>query len=139
MQRISVLVPLLLFVLANCCLTTLFEGEGSFKNIFVAICYCLLPIPLLVIPATLASNFVTANEAGIITMLSTIAFLWMGILIFFATMVTHDYSMFKNIVTFLGTIVGMALIMFIAVLFTTLVGKIVSLITNIITELRYRV
>lgn len=138
-QMISVLVPLLLFVLANWCLTTLFEGEGSFKDIFVAVCYCLLPIPMLIIPATFCSNFVTTTEAGIITMLSTIAFLWMGILIFFATMVTHDYSMFKNIITFLGTIVGMALIMFIAVLFTTLVGKIVSLITNIVTELRYRV
>lgn len=138
-QMISVLVPLLLFVLANWCLTTLFEGEGSFKDIFVAVCYCLLPIPMLVIPATFCSNFVTTTEAGIITMISTIAFLWMGILIFFATMVTHDYSMFKNIITFLGTIVGMALIMFIAVLFTTLVGKIVSLITNIVTELRYRV
>ncbi len=137
-QVISVLVPLLLFVLANWCLTTLFEGEGSFKDIFVAICYCLLPIPMLVIPATFCSNFVTTSEAGIITLLSTLAFMWMGILIFFATMVTHDYSMGKNIITFLGTIVGMALIMFVAVLFTTLVGKIVSLITNIVTELQYR-
>ena len=137
-QVISVLVPLLLFVLANWCLTTLFEGEGSFKDIFVAICYCLLPIPMLVIPATFCSNFVTTSEAGIISLLSTLAFLWMGILIFFATMVTHDYSMGKNIITFLGTIVGMALIMFVAVLFTTLVGKIVSLITNIVTELQYR-
>ena len=137
-QVISVMVPLLLFVLANWCLTTLFEGEGSFKDIFVAICYCLLPIPMLVIPATFCSNFVTTSEAGIISLLSTLAFMWMGILIFFATMVTHDYSMGKNIITFLGTIVGMALIMFVAVLFTTLVGKIVSLITNIVTELQYR-
>ena len=30
-------------------------------------------------------------------------------------------------------------IMFIGILFTTLLGKIVSLITNIVTELRYRV
>ncbi len=137
-QVISVMVPLMLFVLANWCLTTLFDGEGSFKDIFVAVCYCLLPIPMLVIPATFASNFVTSTEAGMITMLSTIAFFWMGILIFFATMVTHDYSMGKNIITFVGTIVGMALIMFVAVLFTTLVGKIISLITNIVTELRYR-
>ena len=38
-QAIGVLVPLLLFVLANWCLTTLFEGEGSFKDIFVACSY----------------------------------------------------------------------------------------------------
>ncbi len=138
-QAIGVLVPLFLFVLANWCLTTLFEGEGSFKDIFIAVSYCLLPLPMLLIPATFLSNFVTTTEAGLISLVSTFAFAWLAFLVFFATMVTHDYSMGKNIITIVGTIVGMALIMFIAVLFTTLVGKIVSLITNIITELEYRV
>ena len=137
-QALGVLVPMLLFVIANWCLTTLFEGEGSFKDIFIAVSYCLLPIPMLVIPATFLSNFVTTSEAGIIQLVSTLAFVWMGIMVFFATMVTHDYSMGRNIITFLGTIVGMAIIMFVAVLFTTLVGKIVGLITNIVTELQYR-
>ena len=137
-QALSVLVPMLLFVIANWCLTTLFDGEGSFKDVFVAVSYCLLPVPMLVIPATFLSNFVTTEEAGLISLVTTLAFVWMGIMVFFATMVTHDYSMGRNILTFLGTIVGMALIMFVAVLFTTLVGKIVSLITNIVTELQYR-
>ena len=45
----------------------------------------------------------------------------------------------KNVITCLGTIVAMVFIMFVAVLFTTLVGKIVSLITNIVTEIQYRI
>jgi hypothetical protein len=138
-QALGVLVPMLLFVIANWCLTTLFEGEGSFKDIFIAVSYCLTPVPMLVIPATFLSNFVTDSEAGLVSLVTTIAFVWMGFMVFFATMVTHDYSMGRNILTFVGTIVGMALIMFVAVLFTTLVGKIVSLITNIVTELQYRV
>ncbi len=137
-QVLGVLIPLLLFVLANWCLTTLFEGEGSFKDIFVAGGYCLVPIPLLIIPATVYSNFCINTETDIITMISTIAFIWMGLLIFFGTMVTHDYSMGKNVITCLGTILGMVFIMFIAVLFTTLVGKIVSLVTNIVDEIQYR-
>ena len=62
----------------------------------------------------------------------------LGLLVFFGTMVTHDYSMGKNVITVLGTIVGMVFIMFLAVLFTTLVGKIVGLITNIVDEIQYR-
>ena len=137
-QVIGVSVPLLLFVLANWCLTTLFDGEGSFKDVFVAASYCLTPIPILVIPATIVSNFVTSSEAGLITLFTTIAFVWMGLLLFCATMITHDYSMGKNLITFIGTIVGMAFIMFVAVLFSTLVAKLVSLITNIVVELRFR-
>ena len=137
-QVFGVLVPLFLFILANWCLTTLFEGEGSFKDIFIACSYSLLPIPLLVIPTTIYSNFCITTETDIIGFISSFAFIWLGLLVFFGTMVTHDYSMGKNVITVLGTIVGMVFIMFLAVLFTTLVGKIVGLITNIVDEIQYR-
>lgn len=138
-QLVSVGVPLLLFIIANWCLTTLFEGEGSFKDISIAVCYSLVPLPLLLVPATIFSNVVTANEMDIITLLVTIGFIWAGFLIFFGTMVTHDYSLGKNVVMIVCSIVGMAFIMFIALLFTTLLGKMVSFVTNIITELSYRI
>lgn len=138
-QILGVLVPLFLFVLANWCLTTLFEGEGSFKDIFIAVSYSLVPIPLVIIPATIYSNFCINTETDIVALLGTLAFIWLGILAFFGTMVTHDYSMGKNVITVLGTVVAMVFIMFVAVLFTTLVGKIVSLITNIVTEIQYRI
>ena len=54
-------------------------------------------------------------------------------------MVTHDYSMFKGLLTTGGTIVGMVFIMFIGILFTTLLGKVVGFISNIIVEISYRV
>ena len=90
------------------------------------------------IPVTIASNFVLESEVSILTLFSTIAFIWAGILIFFGTMVTHDYTMGKNVITTLGTIVGMVCIMFIALLFSTLLGKLVGFVTNIVTELQYR-
>ncbi len=139
MQAISVLVPLILFVVANWCLTTLFEGEGSFKDIFIACSYSLLPATLLIIPATLISNWVTTTEAGIVSMVTVIAFIWIGLLLFFGTMTTHDYSMFKNFITILGTIVAMAFIVFIVLLFSMLLSKLVGLVANIVTEIQYRI
>ena len=138
-QIISVIVPLVLWVVGNWCLTTLMEGEGSFKDIFIATSYALAPLPLLIIPATICTNFVTANEAAIVTLLETFAFVWAGLLIFTGTMVTHDYSLVKNVVTCLGTIVAMVFIMFIALLFTTLLTNVVGFITAIITEITYRI
>ena len=137
-QIIGVIVPLMLFVLSNWCLTTLFEGEGSFKDIFIACSYSLLPLPLFIIPATIGSNVVTNSETGIISMLSTVAFIWLGLLLFFGTQITHDYTMSKNVITVLGTVVGMVFIIFLVLLFSTLVGKMISLVTNIYTELQYR-
>jgi hypothetical protein len=59
-------------------------------------------------------------------------------LLFFGTMVTHDYTMGKNFVTVLGTVVGMAFIMFLAIMFTSLVMDLVGFITNIVSEINYR-
>ena len=134
----AVVVPLLLWVVANWCLTTLFEGEGSMSDIFTACCYCLTPLPLLVLPVTIASNFLTANEGGLISMLSSFAYIWLGILLVLAMQVTHDYSVGKNLLTCVATIVGMAFIMFLGILFSSLMAKIVSFVTNIIEEISYR-
>lgn len=135
----AVVVPLLLWVVSNWCLTTLFEGEGSMKDIFVASCYCLTPLVLLLIPSTILTNFLTLNEGGVVSLLNSFAFIWLGLLLFIAMMVTHDYSVVKNIITCLATIVGMAFIMFIGILFSSLMGKIISFVTNIIAEISFRV
>ena len=128
----------MLWVVANWCLTTLFDGEGSFKDIFIACCYSLLPLVLLIIPATIYSNIATVAELDIVTFVGNIGFIWAGLLIFCGMMVTHDYTLGKNFIISLSTIVGMAFIMFIGILFTTLLGKIVSFVSNIIVEINYR-
>lgn len=137
-QMVSLLIPLLLWVTANWCLTTLFDGEGSFKDIFIATCYSLVPIPMLIIPATLMTHIFTLNETVIITMLVAIAWVWVGLILFFGMMVTHDYLMGKNVLTTLGTIVGMIFIMFVVILFVTLLWRVVGFVSDIMTELSYR-
>ena len=137
-QATSILVPFFLFILANWCLTTLMEGEGSFKDIFIASSYSLLPLAIFVAPATLASNWVSASEVQLVQMLITIAFIWTILLLFFGTMITHDYSLFKNIITMLGTVLGMAFIVFLVLLFGMLLSKLISLVSNIVVEIQYR-
>ena len=135
---LSLAVPIGLWVISNWCLTTLFEGEGSVKDIYISTCYAAVPLVLLIIPATAITNILTLSEAQIYSMLTSIAWVWAGLLVFFGTMVTHDYSIGKNVLTCIGTIVAMAIIMFCCILFSTLMMKIVSFITGIVVELSYR-
>lgn len=137
-QLTGLLVPIILGATANWCLTTLFDGEGSFKDIFVAICYSLTPIVMFVPITTLLTHVVTNSEAGFINLILSLCYVWIGFLIFFGTMVTHDYSMGKNVITLVGTIVCACVIMFIMVLFSSLLIKMVSFISSIVTEVTYR-
>ena len=135
---VTVLLLVGLWCLANWCLTTLFDGEGSLKDIFVATTYALVPIPLVMIPATIATHFCSLAEAEFITLALGIAYVWTGMLIIFGSMTTHGYSMGRNIAISLFTIVGMVFILFMAVLFWNLITRMISFVTDIITEISYR-
>jgi hypothetical protein len=138
MSCISILSPVILWVVANWCITTLFEGEGSFKDVFIATCYSLVPLPMLIIPGVMLTNVMTASEMAIYDLMLGFAFLWLGLLVFFGMMVTHDYTLGKNFITAIVSIVGVAFIIFIVGLFSTLVAKVFTFFYNIYVELSYR-
>ena len=138
-QVVSIAVPVLLWCVGNWCLTTLFEGEGSFKDIFIATSYSLAPLPFLVILSTILTNVLTLQEGSIVSLLVTIGYIWVAFLLFFGALVTHDYSLSKNVLITICTIVAMAVIMFVAILFSSLVVKMVTFVVSIITEISNRV
>ncbi len=137
-QCLSLVVPVMLWVTANWCLTTLFDGEGSFKDIFIATCYALLPLAFFIIPATALTNVLSLSEANLYNILITLAWVWVGLLVFCGTMVTHDYSLVKNVITCIGTVVAMVFIMFCGMLFSALLVRMIGFVSNIVTEISYR-
>ncbi len=138
MAVLSVGLPVILWAVANWCLTTLFDGEGSFRDIYIATCYSIAPLALMLTVSTLLSNVLSTSEGTIVTLVTGIGLVWTVILIFFGTLVTHDYSLSKNFVTVLGTIVAMAVIMFVAILFSSLLVKMVSFVTSLFSEIGNR-
>ena len=137
-QILSISLPVMLWVTANWCLTTLFDGEGSYRDVFVATSYSLAPLPPLVVLSTLLSNVLTQSEGAIASMLVTIGFIWTLFLIFFGMLVTHGYSLPKNITTTLGTILAVAVLVFVSVLFSSLIGKMIQFVSDIVIEVSNR-
>lgn len=137
-QITAVGVPVLLWCVANWCLTTLFDGEGSFKDIFIATCYSLAPLPLFLILSTMLSNVLVTSEGAIVNLLVTLGYIWAAYLLFFGNLVTHDYSLGKNLLIIICTILAMAIIMFVAVLFSSLVIKMITFVVSIFTEIGNR-
>ena len=135
---LSVALPVILWSASNWCLTTLFDGEGSFKDIYIATCYSLAPLPLFLIVSTILTNVMTTTEGSMVSLLVTVGLIWTAMLLFFGTLVTHDYSLGKNVITMLGTILAMLVIMFVTILFSSLVMKMVSFVIAIFKEIGNR-
>ena len=137
-QALSVVLPVFLWVTSNWCLTTLFDGEGSFRDVLITTCYSLSPLPPLLVLSTLLSHVLTKTEGPIAGMIVTIGGIWVGFLLFFGMLVTHGYSLPKNIITMLGTIVAAAILVFVSLLFSSLVGKMIQFVANIVIEVSGR-
>ncbi len=134
----SVLVILILWVVGNWCFTTLFDGEGNMKNIFIATSYALFPVPIFVIVSTILTNVFVGDEAQIASMLVVLAYIWMAFLLIIGMQVIHDFTMGKNIVMILCSLVGMVFIVFVALLFTTLASKMIGFVETLIDEISFR-
>ncbi len=133
-----VLIPLVLFLVANMSVTSLMDGKGSFRQLYTAVGYVLTPLVLVKIPVTLISGFLTADEAIYVNLLSALAIIYAGLLLLAALSGTHEYSGGKTVGVALLTGVVMVIICFICVLFFFLLSEIAGFLYTIVEEMRYR-
>ena len=135
---ISIIMPVFLWVTSNWCLTTLFDGEGSYRDVLIATCYSLSPLPPFFLISTLLTHVLTVDERQLVTLIFTFGLIWAFYLLFFGMLVTHGYSLPKNILTTFGTLLAASVISFVALLFSSLVTKMIFFVVNIVQEVSGR-
>ena len=135
---LNFLLPAVLWIASNWCVSSLTDGKGSLRDIYIALCYSLIPLILLLIPSTLLSYVLVTEELTFLSLISTIAYGWMILLIFFSTLSIHDFSFGKTLLTTILTIIVIGLLLFLGMTFFTLLGQIGSMIYNVVREIGLR-
>ena len=117
------------FTIANWLVCTLLDGKGSLREIWIAVCYALAPYTLFIIPLNLATHLLTQNEAVFFTAATMLLAGMMGI---------HQFTMSKNFSTLLLTVVGMLIILFLVLLFFTLMHNVYTFVRLLYNEMMFR-
>jgi len=138
-EILGLLAPLLLYVVANWCLTTLFDGKGRMKDVYMGMCYSLTPYILIMNPITIISNFVTSEEGAFLIYFNYLALAWAGGLILVSVMQIHDYSLMKAILAIVFSAAGMMIIVFLVMLFFSLVSDAVAFFISVGKEILFRI
>ena len=138
MEFVSVLLPFLLWCFVNLALTSLVDGKGSFKDIFVTTAYGLVPVVLMRIPLIALSNVITLQEGAFYYALNTISVLWAGFLVFTGIQTIHEYDFKANFFTCVLTGVGMGLVVFICLLFVNVLAQTIGFLNTVYMELTFR-
>lgn len=135
---IMILLPLAFAIIANWCLTTLMDGKGTMKDIYIVVCYSLKPYVTCSIPLFIMSHVLTGDEAMFYTVFDTIVTIWMLGLIFFGLMTVHDYSLSKGVLSAIGTLVGICLIIFMLLLAISVVQNVSAFALDLYKEFTLR-
>jgi len=133
-----ILLPVGLWTVANWSLTTLMDGKGRMAEIYMAVCYALTPYVIINVIMIILSQFITFDEGAIYWVLAGFAAAWTGILLLAAMMMVHDYSLLKTILSSLLTVIGMGVMVFIFVIFFSLISDAVSYFISLYKEIIFR-
>lgn len=135
---LGVLLPFFLWCVANWSVTSLMNGSGTFKKIYIYSCYSLLPIVIIMPFLVVFSHFVSADEVALYQIISTIFYIWAGFMLFCGTLVIHQYSPSRTIITILFIVVAMGIIVFLLLLCITILQQITEFLKLLFEEIRLR-
>lgn len=134
----SILFPLALWVVGNWALTTLFDGKGRLGQVYMATCYGLTPYPLFGFPMMIFSNFVTVEEGAFYSVLSVFSLIYAAILVVVAMGQIHEYSASKNILFTVATLFAMLVMIFILMIFFSMISQGVAYFISLGKEMLFR-
>ena len=137
-QAGSLLLPFLILCLANWSMTTLFDGKGRFSDIYMAMCYAMVPYTLIQLPLVFVSNVISFDEAAFYTVLQSFSIAWCAFLVFSGLMQVHDYGPGKTVIFIIVTVVGMLIIIFLLLVFFSLLGDAASYFISLYREIAFR-
>ena len=127
-----------LLSIGNWSITCLMNGEGRFKDILTVVGYSMLPLALILGPATILSRVISEEEAGFYTILLGVGIAWTGILLLAGIMTVHNYTLAKTLVTLFLTFITVLILIFIGMLIISLISQLYKFIYSIYTELAFR-
>ena len=137
-QMGSLLLPFIILCLANWAMTTLFDGKGRFRDIYMAMCYALVPYTLIQLPMILVSNVLTFEEGSFYSVLLTFSVVWCVFLVFIGLMEIHDYGPGKTFIFLIVTVVGAAVIIFLLLTFFSLLSDALAYFVSMYREIVFR-
>lgn len=130
--------PMFLFIVSNWSVSTLYNGKGKIKDLFMVIAYSLFPSLLFSLMTIFISNFVIMEEASLLYAFNSLGMAWFYYLAFCGLITVHEYTVKENIMTLLATVVAAIVIIFLCVLYFSLMEQMINFVMTFGQELLRR-
>ena len=128
----------MLFCVCNWCVTSLLNGEGNFRAIYIGTCYSLTPIIIFYPFAILLSNVMVLEEGDFFSIFIMLGLVLTFLLIYATNMRIHDYGAGFALLELFITLVVIVLVVFLAILFFALCQQMFDFVSRLLEEISTR-
>ncbi len=129
----------LLWTVCNWGVCTLFDGKGTFREIWIFSAYSRMSWIILEIPVIILSRVLVREESFWLSLVITVQQVWTYVQLLLASKAAHQYTLKKTILSALLTLLGMILVVLIILLFVSLFTQMWSFIQTLVQEILMRV
>lgn len=124
-----------LFIICNYLVTSINDGDGTFKQIYMIPAYGLMPAMISLLIVTVVSYVLTYNEAFLLTIVLIIGITWSVITIFLGLQTVHDYTFGETIKSILLTVVFMIIVAVIGIIISIMWDSLYSFLAAVGKEM----
>ena len=128
-----------LFILCNYLVTSINDGGGSLRQVFMIPAYGCIPGIVSLLAITLLSHGMTFNEAFLLDILLYVGVIWSGIGIFIGLMVVHDYSFRETVSSLIITAVFILIVAVISMILIIMWEKLWDFVKTVGKEFAHNV
>lgn len=129
---------LVLFVLCNWAVSTLADGEGKLKEIYIFTSYSLITFSVCSIVLTGLTHLFTLEESAFMGVLWVVVYGWTAIQLFVATREVHQYTAGRTLFLLIGVVLGIYLLLLLITIGYSLIVQLISFVTTLYSEFRLR-
>lgn len=126
------------WVICNYLVSSIYRGEGRFKDIFIGSAYALVPYIVVGVPLAIISNVMTQNDVAIYDFLNNGLLIWVVLLMIWKIQNIHNYSVgetLMNVFLTACTMITLGVLIFVT---AGLTNDFISLIVEIAQEVIMR-
>ena len=124
-----------LFIVCNYLDTSIHDGSGTFRQIYMIPAYGLMPAMVSVLGVTIASYGLTYNESFLLTIALMVGICWSVVTIFVGIQTVHDYEFSETVRSIIITVVFMVIIAVIGIILSIMWDSLYRFLTSVGREL----
>jgi len=129
---------ILLYIVATFLISSINDGEGKFKDIYISTIYSFTPYTVMILPLTLLTHVLTYNEKIIYTIYMFIVIGWCAVNIIISISEINNYGFWDTVKCIVLTLFTMAIAALFLFLIYTFITQLLSFLSSIIKEVIYR-